>query len=97
MGVAVEGRGWRRALIGLLLLRGGVVGGAGCCSLLCSETIKWTVISPGRLRLISPTPLNPEVTLVHLLIIPQPAVLMKIIKTESYRLHEQLRAVSSAV
>lgn len=50
-GVAVDGRGgWRRALIGLLLLRGGVVGGAGCCSLLCSETIKWTVISPGRLH-----------------------------------------------
>ena len=50
MGVAVEGQGWRRALIGLLLLRGGVVGGAGCCSLLCSETIKWTVISDGRLH-----------------------------------------------
>lgn len=49
MGVAVERLGWR-TLIGLLLLRGGVVGGAGCCSLLCSETIKWTVISPGRLQ-----------------------------------------------
>lgn len=50
MGVAVKGQGWRRALIGLLLLWGGVVGGAGCCSLLCSETIKWTVISPGCLQ-----------------------------------------------
>lgn len=50
MGVAVKGQGWRRALIGLLLLWGGVVGGAGCCSLLCSETIKWTVISPGCLK-----------------------------------------------
>lgn len=26
------------------------MGGAGCCSLLCSETIKWTVISPGCLH-----------------------------------------------
>lgn len=50
MGVSVEGQGWTRAPIGLLLLRGGVVGGAGCCSLLFSETIKWTVISPGCLH-----------------------------------------------
>lgn len=50
MGVSVEGQEWRRAPIGLLLLRGGVVGGAGCCSLLFSETIKWTVISPARLH-----------------------------------------------
>lgn len=47
-------KGWgglRRAPIGLLLLRGGVVGGAPCCSLLFSETIKWTVISPGCLHI----------------------------------------------
>lgn len=32
---------------GVLLLGGGrIVGRAGCCSLLCSESIKWTVISP---------------------------------------------------
>lgn len=37
---------WRSATIGMLLLRFKVVRGAGCCSLLCSETIKWTVISP---------------------------------------------------
>lgn len=48
--MSVEGQGWKRAPIGLLL-RGGVVGGAGC-SLLFSETIKRTVISPGRLSVL---------------------------------------------
>lgn len=48
--VSVEGQGWKRAPVGLLL-RGGVVGGAGC-SLLFSETIKRTVISPGRLNVL---------------------------------------------
>lgn len=57
--VSVERQGWRRAPVGLLLLKGGVGGGAGCCSLLFSETIKWTVISPGRLLVSFERHLNP--------------------------------------
>lgn len=45
--VVGDRQGQRWAPIILLLLKDGVVGGVGCCSLLCSETIKWTVISPG--------------------------------------------------